>query len=195
MKFPKVKMTVTKKEGDCYHGYNVGDEFIFEDFTHPPKHFCTGIYQSAFPCAYALTFGAEFPFEDNVYSIHTTCPDGGKMAFKTEILDDDGKVKFKPKPKDHKGPNPKKFIVEVYKRKGKCFYGYKEGDKFEFTGLKTPANFCGAAYHMMFAALFALNFGAKFHFMDNPNSLNTATCPDGGNVVFKITRLEDQMKP
>ena len=134
MKFPKIKMTVTKKEGHCYHNYEVGDEFILDDFTHPPKHFCAGIYQS------------EFPFSENVFSINTTCPDGGKMEFKTEILDDKGKVITKPKPKDHKGPNPKKMIVEVYKRKGKCFYGYKEGDKFEFTGLKTPEGFCGAAY-------------------------------------------------
>lgn len=190
MKFPKLKMTVTKHEGDCYHHYNVGDEFILDDFTHPPKHFCAGIYQSAFPCAYALTFGAEFPFSENVFSITTTCPDGGKMEFKTEVLNDDGSVKNKPKPKDHKGPNPKKLIVEVHKRKGKCFYGYNEGDTFEFTGLKTPAGFCGAAYHMLFPLLFALNFGAKFPFMENPNSLNTATCPDGGNVIFKVTRVK-----
>lgn len=190
MKFPKIKMTVTKKEGHCYHNYNIGDEFILDDFTHPPKHFCAGIYQSAFPCAYALTFGAEFPFSDNVCSITTTCPDGGKMEFKTEVLDEEGKVKVKPKPQNHKGPNPKKLIVEVYKRKGKCFYGYKEGDKFEFTGLKTPDGFCGAAYHMLFPLLFALNFGAKFPFMDNPNSLNTATCPDSGNAIFKVTRLK-----
>jgi len=194
MKFPKIKMTVIRKEGDCYHGYKVGDELILDDFTHPPKHFCTGLYQSAFPCAYALTFGAEFPFMDNTHSINVTCPDGGKLEFKIEILDDSGKVVTTPKSPDFKGPNPKKFLVEVYKRKGKCFYGYKEGDKFEFHGLKTPEGFCGAAYHMMFAALFALNFGAEFPFMDNPNSLNTATCPDGGNVVFKITRLEQEKK-
>jgi len=190
MKFPRLKLTVIRKEGNCYHGYEVGDEFIFEDFTHPPKNFCTGIYQSAFPCAYALTFGAEFPFMDNVYSINTTCPDGGKMEFKIELLNDDSTVKFKSPPKDYKGPKPKKFIVEVYKRKGKCSYGYKEGDKFEFNGLKTPDGFCGAAYHMMFACLFALNFGARFPFMEEPNSLNTAACPDGGNVIFKITRKE-----
>ena len=52
MKFPKIKMTITKSEGYCYHNYNVGDEFILEDFTHPPKHFCAGIYQTAFPAAY-----------------------------------------------------------------------------------------------------------------------------------------------
>lgn len=190
MKFPKLKMTITKSEGYCYHDYKVGDEFILEDFTHPPKFFCAGIYQSAFPAAYALTFGAEFPFQDNVYSLTTTCPDGGKMEFKTEVLDDDGKVKFKPKPKDYK-PKPKKLIIEVYKNKGGCFYGYKEGDKFEVTGLRTPPGFCGAAYHMMFPALFALNFGASFPFMDPPNSINTATCPDKGKIVFKITRQNE----
>jgi hypothetical protein len=26
--------------------------------------------------------------------------------------------------------------------------------------------------------------------MDNPNSIDTVTCPDGGNIIFKVTRIE-----
>ena len=188
--FPKLKLTVNKVMGHCYHGYKQGDELILEDFTHPPQHFCLGLAHALFPCIYGLSFGAKFPFMENQRSILITCPDGGKLEFKAEILDKQGKVQNVPKDPNHKGPNPKKMLVEVVKSKGKCFYGYKIGDRFEAKGLKVIPEMCGAAYHTMFPALFALNFGAKFHFMDSPNSIDTVTCPDGGNIVFKVSEAQ-----
>lgn len=87
-------------------------------------------------------------------------------------------------------PSPKKMIISVEEVSGHCFYEYKVGDEIEVTGLRTPGGFCGAAYHTMFPVLFALNFGAKYPFMEDPNSLNTVTCPDGGNVRFRVRRVE-----
>jgi len=204
--FPKLKLTVANVYGNCYHGYKIGDEIILEDFTHPPKHFCLGLAHALFPVIYALSFGAKFPFRDNQRSLLVTCPDGGKLEFKAEILDKEGKVEFVPKDPNFKGPNPngsttltigieqsrsaKKMLIEVVKTKGKCTFGYKVGNKWETEGLKCIPGFCGAAFHTAFPALFALNFGAKFFFMDNPDSIDTVTCPDGGNVIFKVTRAE-----
>ncbi len=208
--FPKLKLTVNEVAGHCYHGYKKGDELILEDFTHPPKHFCLGLAHALFPVIYALSFGAKFPFRDNQRSLLVTCPDGGKLEFKAEILDKQGKVEFIPKDKNFsrpsievgggippgtlgreagKGPNPKKMVIEVVKAKGKCTFGYKVGDKWETLGLKCIPGFCGAAFHCAFPALFALNFGAKFFFMDNPDSIDTVTCPDGGNIIFKISEV------
>jgi uncharacterized repeat protein (TIGR04076 family) len=189
--FPKLKLTVMNIYGDCYHGYKVGDEIILEDFTHPPKYFCLGLAHALFPVAYALSFGAKFPFRDNQRSLLVTCPDGGKMEFKVEILDKERNVEVVPKDPDFKGPNPKKMVIEVAKVKGKCTFGYKVGDKWETQGLKCIPGFCGAAFHTAFPALFALNFGAKFFFMPNPDSIDTVTCPDGGNIIFKVTRIEE----
>lgn len=186
MKFPKLKMTVIKKEGYCYHKYEVGDEFILDDFTHPPKHFCAGLLKSAFPCLYALTFGAEFKFMGNTKSITTTCPDNAKLSFKIEVLDDAGNVVVKPQQEKPAGPNPKKLEIEVEELRGKCFFNYKQGDKFEVTGLRTPDGFCGAAYSVLFPVLFALNFGAQFPFEKNPVCKTSTTCPDGGNIKFKV---------
>jgi uncharacterized repeat protein (TIGR04076 family) len=121
-----------------------------------------------------------------------TCPDGGKLEFKAEILDKQGKLEVVPRDPQHKGPNPKKMIIEVVEAKGKCVFGYKVGDKWETQGLKCIPGFCGAAFHTAFPALFALNFGAKFFFMPDPDSIATVTCPDGGNIVFKVTRVEDK---
>ncbi len=206
VKFPRLRLTVTKQEGYCYHMYKVGDQFIFEDFTHPPKDFCLGAVHSIFPCMYALTFGGEFPFMDNMLSLKTTCPDGKKVEFLTELIDEEGKVISKPKPTTphvpsperaglpiplKEGPNPKTMEIEVKECTGKCFYNYKVGDKIAVKGLKLPEGFCGAAYHMLFPVLFGLNFGASFPFMEDPNSLDTPTCPDGGHVIFKVTRKEE----
>jgi len=189
--FPKLKLTVTGVFGECYHGYKIGDELILEDFTHPPKFFCLGLAHALFPVIYALSFGACFPFRDNQRSLLITCPDGGKLEFKAEILDGLGKAQVIPKDPNFKGPNPKKMVIEVVKAKGKCTFGYKVGDKWETQGLKCIPGFCGAAFHCAFPALFALNFGAKFFFMDNPDSIDTVTCPDGGNIIFKVSRLEE----
>ena len=187
--FPKLKLTVIKVEGDCYHGYKIGDELILEDFTHPPKHFCLGLAHAMFPTIYALSFGAKFPFMDNQRSLKVTCPDGGKLEFKAEIFDkDNNNIEQIPKDPNHKGPNPKKMTAEVVKSDGTCAYKYQKGDTFEFEGLKCPQGFCGAAYHTMFPALFALNFGAKFFFMPDPDSIDTVTCPDGGKIIFKVKR-------
>ena len=189
--FPRLKLTVTQVIGECYHGYKIGDEIILEDFTHAPKHFCLGLAHALFPVIYALSFGAKFGFRDNQRSLLVTCPDGGKLEFKAEILDKQGKLEVIPRDPAHKGPQPKKMILEVVQAKGKCAFGYKIGDKWETSGLKCIPGFCGAAFHTAFPALFALNFGAKFHFMDNPDAIDTVTCPDGGNIIFKVTRVKE----
>ena len=189
--FPKLKLTVTGVFGECYHGYKIGDEIILEDFTHPPEHFCLGLAHALFPVIYALSFGAKFSFRDNQRSLLVTCPDGGKLEFKAEILRKNGEIENVPKDPDFRGPNPKKMIIEVVKAKGKCTFGYKVGDKWETQGLKCIPGFCGAAFHTAFPALFALNFGAKFFFMQNHNSIDTVTCPDGGNIIFKVTRVDE----
>lgn len=189
--FPRLKLTVTQVLGECYHGYKIGDEIILEDFTHGPKHFCLGLAHALFPVIYALSFGAKFGFRDNQRSLLVTCPDGGKLEFKAEILDKQGKLEEIPRDPEHQGPQPKKMVLEVVQSKGKCTFGYKVGDKWETQGLKCIPGFCGAAFHTAFPALFALNFGAKFFFMPNPDAIDTVTCPDGGNIVFKVTRKED----
>lgn len=188
--FPKLKLTVNKVCGHCYHGYKQGDELILEDFTHPPQYFCLGLAYVLFPAIYALSWGACFPFMNNQRSLFITCPDGGKLEFKVEILDKEGKPQVIPKDPNFKGSNPKKMLVEVVRAEGRCIYGYKVGDKFETKGLKTIPNFCGAAFHTIFPALFALNFGGKFWFMENPDSIDTVACPDGGHIMFKVTRID-----
>ncbi len=189
--FPRLRLTVVRVEGNCYHGYKKGDVITLEDFTHPPVHFCLGLAHALFPVIYALSFGSRFPFRENQRSLEVTCPDGGKLAFTAEILAADGTVETLPRDPSFKGPQPKKMRIEVVKSDGTCTFKYKVGDKWETTGLGCIPGFCGAAFHTAFPALFALNFGAKFFFMEDPDSINTVTCPDGGKIVFKVSRVKE----
>jgi uncharacterized repeat protein (TIGR04076 family) len=192
MKFPKLKFTVVKDDGHfCYHKYKVGDAFILDDFTHAPKDFCLAICHAAFPVMHALTFGGQFPFMPNMKSLVTTCPDGGKMAFKVEVLNDDGTVAVVPQQEKPKGPNPKDMTIEVEYSDGTCAYGYKAGDQWTVKGLRTPEGFCGAAYHLLFPVLFEMNFGARFAFEKDPARKTGITCPDGGKVKFKVKMTQD----
>jgi len=188
LKFPQFLVTVTKVRGKCYRGYKEGDKFIFEDFTKTPEGFCQGAATVIFPCLYALTFGAEFPFEENPRSIHTSCPDGGRVEFFTQVLTETGEIEIREK-KEQSGPRPKKMIISIEEVRGKCFYGYKVGDEIEVIGLRTPKDFCGGAYNALFPVLFALNFGAKFPFEDE-NANARVTCPDNANIRFKVRRVE-----
>lgn len=181
-------VTVTKVREECYRGYKEGDTFLFEDFTKTPEGFCQGAATVLFPCLYALTFGADFQFEENPRSIHTFCPDNGKVEFFTQVLNKSGEVEKGTK-KKQAGPNPKKMIVSVEEVKEECHYGYKVGDKIELTGLKTPEGFCGAAYNALFPVLFALNMGARFPFSEDVNCNSRVTCPDGAKIRFKVTRV------
>lgn len=182
-------VTVTQVKEACYRGYKVGDHFVFGDFTKTPAGFCQGAAVVLFPILYGLTFGAEFQFENNPRSLHTFCPDGGKVEFFTQVLDDKGEI-VKGVKKPHQGPNPKRMIISIEEVTGHCVYEYKPGDQIEITGMKTPEGFCGAAYNALFPVIFALNMGAKFPFSENTSSVSRVTCPDGAKIRFKVTRVD-----
>lgn len=183
-------VTVSQVREECYRGYKVGDTFLFKDFTKTPADFCQGAATVLFPCLYALTFGADFQFQENPRTIHTFCPDGGKVEFFTQVLTDSGEVEMGEK-REHHGPNPKKMIISVEEITGHCVYDYKEGDQIEVNGLKTPEGFCGAAYNALFPVLFALNMGANFPFSEHPSCNSRVTCPDGAKIRFKVTRVDE----
>jgi uncharacterized repeat protein (TIGR04076 family) len=88
----------------------------------------------------------------------------------------------------------KKFNVEVEKVNGYCRYGYTKGDSFIFNGFDTPDGFCGGAYTTLFPIIVALNSGATFNFEDNPHSKTKMACPDNGNIIFKVTVLDNPPK-
>jgi len=85
----------------------------------------------------------------------------------------------------------KVFEIEVEQVTGHCTCGYKEGNVITCEGLNTPnQQFCGGAYAILFPMQTALHSGATFGFEKNPKSKTGLSCPDNGNVTFKITLLD-----
>jgi len=84
-----------------------------------------------------------------------------------------------------------KLEIEVEAVNGHCVNGYKVGQKIQLSGMNTPDHaFCGGAYTLLFPLIVALNSGSKFDFEKNPYCKTKMACPDNGNVIFKITKLE-----
>jgi len=78
-------------------------------------------------------------------------------------------------------------IVEI-RGEGKCSYGHKVGDTFEFTEF-TPGGLCQFAYDSLRSAVAALLYGGSFPWMVDSNT-TTWTCPDPDRpVIFELTRL------
>lgn len=84
----------------------------------------------------------------------------------------------------------KTFCVEVEMVRGACTRGYKTGDTFTFNGLATPDGFCGGAYTVLFPILMAFKNGGSFSYEKNPFCKTAMACPDGGNVLFKVTQTD-----
>ncbi|MBQ4346959.1 MAG: TIGR04076 family protein [Firmicutes bacterium] len=87
--------------------------------------------------------------------------------------------------------NIPRYEIKVTKVNGGCKCGYKEGDVFYATGLKTPdVAFCGNAYRAISHAQVALHWGAQIP-GEAPGTKTNMTCPDNGIVTFSITKLQD----
>ena len=83
-----------------------------------------------------------------------------------------------------------KIKIEVIKilEAGKCNFGHKIGDTFDYPEEK--GKICSAAWHTMYPYLCGLQFGASYPWEEDANII-TLCCPDYKNpVVFKITHIE-----
>jgi uncharacterized repeat protein (TIGR04076 family) len=82
-----------------------------------------------------------------------------------------------------------KVIAEVVEIRGdgRCSYGHKVGDRFEFTHL-LPGGLCHFAYASLELGVSALLFGGELPWAKGSES-TTWSCPDPDRtVIFKLTR-------
>ena len=83
-----------------------------------------------------------------------------------------------------------KVKIKVVSQKGTCVAGHKVGDEFETIGM-TPAGVCLPAFNAMFPSVWALMFGGKFPWSQDPDG-ETVACPDAANpVVFELKRVRE----
>jgi uncharacterized repeat protein (TIGR04076 family) len=78
-------------------------------------------------------------------------------------------------------------IVEI-RGEGKCSYGHKTGDRFEF-GPLTPGGLCQYAYDSLRSAVAVLLYGGNFPWLEN-SDVTTWACPDPDRpVIFELRRV------
>ncbi len=81
-------------------------------------------------------------------------------------------------------------VGKVISIKGTCGI-HKVGDEFKITGHGVHGKVCIHALYSMLPAAFAMLYGARFPWLQNPD-IKTHACPDASNpVVFELTRIRE----
>ncbi len=84
------------------------------------------------------------------------------------------------------------IVAKVVKQKGHCDAGHTVGDKVVFDGSTVEGKICISALYSVLPKVFAMRYGAKFPWLNDPDTA-THACPDALNpVVFEIQRLPDK---
>jgi uncharacterized repeat protein (TIGR04076 family) len=82
----KIIARVIKQEGHCVAGHKVGDKIIFEGQTIQGK-VCIHALYSFLPKVFALRYGANFPWVDDLDVATHACPDAGNpVVFEIERI-------------------------------------------------------------------------------------------------------------
>lgn len=80
--------------------------------------------------------------------------------------------------------------VIVKSVKGKCINSHKVGDKIVFGEKDIKGSICIHALYSLLPKVFAMMYGAEFHWLSDGDP-PTHACPDAENpVVFKLRRKE-----
>ena len=88
-------------------------------------------------------------------------------------------------------PKKHKITIEVIDilETGKCNYGHKIGDKFNYPEEK--GKICSAALHALYPYALGIQIGGNFHWEEDRDTV-TICCPDYKNpVVFKISKRQE----
>jgi len=81
-------------------------------------------------------------------------------------------------------------VGKVISVKGTCAI-HKVGDEMKITEHGVQGNVCIHALYSMLPAAFAMLYGARFPWLQNPD-IKTHACPDAANpVVFELTRIRE----
>jgi uncharacterized repeat protein (TIGR04076 family) len=80
-------------------------------------------------------------------------------------------------------------VAKVIGQEGQCAAGHKVGDEVRFDGETVQGRICLSALYSFLPKVFAMRYGARFPWLEDPD-VATHACPDALNpVVFEIRRL------
>lgn len=90
-------------------------------------------------------------------------------------------------------PKEDEYLIqaEVIKQEGHCQAGHQVGDRVLFDGLTVQGKVCIHALYSFLPKVFAMRYGARFPWLEDPDAAAHA-CPDAENpVVFEIRRITE----
>ncbi len=83
-----------------------------------------------------------------------------------------------------------RVVARVVKQEGSCIAGHSVGDEVAFDGMKVQGDICIHALYSLLPKVFAMRYGAKFEWLEDPD-VATHACPDARNpVVFEVQRVK-----
>jgi uncharacterized repeat protein (TIGR04076 family) len=80
-----------------------------------------------------------------------------------------------------------KISATVIGSQGKCNAGHVLGDQFELS-VHNPDGLCGFFYHVLFPRISVMQFGGKYPWWTEEQTVFEAECPDRKNLI--TLRLE-----
>jgi len=84
------------------------------------------------------------------------------------------------------------IAAKVITQEGHCAAGHRVGNEIVFDGLTINGKVCIHALYSFLPKVFAMRYGAKFPWLEDPD-VSTHACPDAGNpVVFEIRRIREE---
>jgi len=84
-----------------------------------------------------------------------------------------------------------KIVARVIRQEGHCAAGHQVGDEIVFDGETVDGKVCISALYSFLPKVYAMRYGAKFPWLDDPD-VSTHACPDAWNpVVFEIRRVRE----
>lgn len=82
-----------------------------------------------------------------------------------------------------KGPGVgNRIVADVLSVKGRCNAGHEVGDRFELS-CHNPDGLCGFFYHDLFPKLSVMQFGGRYPWWDEDQTVFEYECPDRKNCV------------
>jgi len=81
-----------------------------------------------------------------------------------------------------------RVVARVIGQEGSCVAGHAVGDQVAFDGMTVQGSICIHALYSLLPKVFAMRYGAKFGWLEDPD-VATHACPDAKNpVVFEVRR-------
>ncbi|MCB2225845.1 MAG: TIGR04076 family protein [Desulfarculaceae bacterium] len=87
-------------------------------------------------------------------------------------------------------PKLHRVKVKVVEVKNHCDAGHRVGDEVVFENNRVEGKLCFDSMCSMLATVHTLCYGGVFPWFKDPDAPVPLACPDGGKVVFELSRID-----